>query len=225
MIDFSPHPGSLGRQRLDIGREYCTAILRILQDGWQSATASPDVHAGAGEVVITEHLRAGMRDTLGARSEPWFKRMTVLAGTEWRSNPDVATPDGVTDIPILFQRIREARNDHDPHAIVECKRVAGGNAHLCREYVVNGIDRFRTGQYAGHHTAGFMAGYLLSGDAESATSSINGYLTRRGRESEHLESSAILDAAWAKSSHHPRAAPAAPIDLHHALFRLPPIPS
>ena len=225
MIDFSPRPGSLGRQPLDIGREYCTAILRILDDGWQRASASPDLHAGAREVVITEHLRDGMRATLAARSEPWYKRMTVLSGTEWRSTPAAATPDGVTDIPILFQGIREARDEHVPHAIVECKRVEGRNASLCREYVVNGIDRFGTGQYAGHHAAGFMAGYLLSGDAESATAGINAYLNRKGRQSEHLESSTILNASWARSSSHLRPAPAPPIALHHAFFRFRPVPS
>ena len=108
-----------------------------------------------------------MIEALKAKDADWCKKMTVLPGTESRSSPDLPKPDGRTDIPILFQEIREELDEHDPHAIVECKRVAGSDAGLCRLYVVEGIDRFKTGKYAGNHAVGFMAGYLLSDDAEA----------------------------------------------------------
>ena len=114
--------------------------------------------------------------------------MTVLPGTETRSRPEVPRPDGRTDIPVFFQDIREEHDEQDPHAIIECKRVAGNDARLCRLYVVEGIDRFSTGKYAANHAVGFMAGYLLAGDAGSAAAGVNRHLTRKGRQSERLVS-------------------------------------
>ena len=76
--------------------------------------------------------------------------------------------------------------EHDPHAVIECKRIAGTNTHLCREYVVEGIDRFRTGKYGQNHAMGFMAGYLLADTAQDAVQGVNAYLTRASRTPEHL---------------------------------------
>ena len=155
----------------------------------------------------------------------WSKKMTVLPGTESRSSPEIPKPDGRTDMSILFTDIREEYNEHYPHAIVECKRVAGNRADLCRQYVVDGIDRFPTGKYASNHAVGFMVGYLLSGDAASAAACINAHLTRKRRQSEHLAPCVIAHRPWARSSRHSRAAPTGPIALHHAFFGLRSAPS
>lgn len=222
MFTRSPRRGVLGQKFIDIDRERSEAILEVIDEGWRLASTLQDAHADAGEVEITECLRDGMRAALRARAtDYWSRKMTVLAGTESRSGPDVRRPDGRTDVPIFFSDIREEYNEHDPHAIVECKRVAGGRADLCREYAVEGIDRFATGKYARNHAVGFMVGYLLSGRAGSAAAGINRHLTRKGRQSEHLGPCALADRPWARSSRHPRVAPAEPIALHHAFFGLP----
>ena len=210
----------VGRQFIDLHGERCDAILQILVGGWERTSASSKVHPGAGEVEITECLRTEMREVLKAKNADWCKKMTILPGTESRSNPNLPKPDGRTDIPILFQEIREELDEHDPHAIVECKRIAGNDATLCRQYVVEGIDRFKTGKYAGNHAVGFMAGYLLSEDAKAAAVGINRYLTGQGRQPEHLEPCNVPDAPWTWSSRHPRTRPADPIDLHHAFLAM-----
>ncbi len=184
--------------------------------------ALPRVQPNADEVEITECLRTEMREALKAKDADWCKMMTVLPGTESRSSLDLPKPDGRTDIPILFQEIREELDEHDPHAIVECKRIAGSDTDLCRQYVVEGIDRFKTGKYAGNHAVGFMAGYLLSDDGKAATGGINRYLTGQGRQLEHLGPPSIPDVLWAWSSRHPRALPAEPIHLHHAFLAMRP---
>ena len=217
-LGISAH--DIGRHFIDLHGERCDAILQILADGWERASASSNVHPGAGEVEVTECLRTGMREALKAKNADWCKKMTVLPGTESRSSPDLPKPDGRTDIPILFQEIREELDEHDPHAIVECKRVAGKDADLCRLYVVEGIDRFKTGKYGGSHAVGFMAGYLLSDDAEIAARGINGYLIRQGRQPERLEPPNIGHADWTWSSRHPRLQPADPIHLHHAFLAM-----
>lgn len=84
------------------------------------------------------------------------------------------------------------------------------------------MDRFATGKYARNHAVGFMVGYLLSGAAASATACINAHLTRKRRQSEYLGRYVIADRPWARSSRHPRAAPADPIVLHHAFLGLRP---
>ena len=129
-----------------------------------------------------------------------------------------------TGMRAALRTIREEYDEHDPHAIVECKRIAGSRADLCREYVVEGIDRFVTGKYGGNHAVGFMAGYVLSADAKAATAGINRHLIRKGRQSEHLGPCSAPAAPWARSSRHARQEPRPPITLHHAFFgfRSPP---
>ncbi len=224
MISNTVGWGAIGQQPIDIDTERSDAILQILDEGWQKASTSPVVHPGGGEVEITEQLRDGMRTALKTTRGAWRRKMTILPGTESRSSPSLPKPDGRTDIPIFFSDIREEYDEHDPHAIVECKRVAGSRADLCREYVVEGIDRFVTGKYASNHAVGFMAGYVLSEGATAATAGINRHLTRKGREPEHLGPCSAPAAPWARSSRHTRQDPRPPITLHHAFFgfRSPP---
>ena len=171
---------------------------------------------------MTERLRDGMRSALNGGELPWGRTMTVLPGTESRSRPDVLLPDGRTDIPILWIEIFLRSGEHDPHAIIECKRIAGDDSDLCSKYVVRGIDRFRTGKYAGNHAAGFMAGYLIAGDANTAAGGVNRYLNsirkkHAPRRDENLKPSDLVSEPWAWVSRHPREA-AASMALHHAFL-------
>ena len=161
-------PVIAGREVVALEPDVAAAILLTLKAGWAHASSFPDVNASAREVQITERLRDGMREALKGNGFPWSKRMIVAPGAESRSSAEVLIPDGRTDIPIYLIGVFLRLGEHDPHAIIECKRVAGKNASLCREYVVEGIDRFGTGKYAGNHRVGFMAGYLLSSDAAAA---------------------------------------------------------
>ena len=223
-----PHdlPTTAGRPFIDLGPETAAAILRTIEAGWARASTAPEVNADAGEVVMTERLRDGMRGALAASGLRWGGTMVVLPGTESRSRPDVLRPDGRTDIPILWIAIFLRFQEHDPHAIIECKRIAGDDARLCREYVDNGIDRFRTGKYAANHAIGFMAGYLIAGHADDAVTRVNGYLNggrRHGnrdvRHSENLIQSKLVEGPWAWTSRHPRT-DGSEIDLHHAFLQL-----
>ena len=211
-----------GRPFIDLGPETAAAILRTIEAGWARASTAPEVNADAGEVVMTERLRDGMRGALAASGLRWGGTMVVLPGTESRSRPDVLRPDGRTDIPILWIAIFLRFQEHDPHAIIECKRIAGDDAHLCREYVVNGIDRFRHGKYGANHAIGFMAGYLIAGDANATAGGVNAYLdssrTHGGpRHGETLRLSTLVDEPWAWTSSHPRVGKPE-VELHHAFL-------
>ena len=144
---------------------------------------------------------------------PWGKSMIVLPGTESRSTPDIATPDGRTDIPLIFIEVFLTAGEHDPHAIIECKRLAEGDAALIREYVTEGIDRFCANKYGRAHSRGFMAGYVLAGSPNSVVSQINAFLEKHSRESEHLTGD--LSGFW--KSRHPRKN-WREVQLHHGMF-------
>lgn len=217
-------PATIGRRFINLQHKIVTAILRTVEAGWAHASQGPeDVNADADEVVITERLRDGMRDALNRGTFPSSKTisktMIVLPGTESRSRPDVLLPDGRTDISILIIQIFFQFGEHDPHAIIECKRIAGDNSHLCREYVIAGIDRFRTGKYAGNHSTGFMVGYLIAGSASAAVNGINNHLDRKKRGTEHLERSTLIGEPWVWGSSHPRSNPP-PIEIHHAFLKI-----
>lgn len=212
-----------GDRSIDIQPSRRADILTILNAGWCRTLARPEVSPVAREVELTGHLRVGMIAAVNDRVVPAHKRISVQAGTETTLGTDVV-PSGLTDISIHLRDIRERTLDHGPHAIIECKRVAGSDAALCRLYVVEGIDRFTGAKYAGRHTVAFMAGYVLSGSVGEVAHGINRYLSRHRRAAEHLTSCTVVAAAWARSSRHSRLSPAAPIDLHHAFLTFEAVP-
>ncbi|KGW75080.1 hypothetical protein KTE13_18905 [Burkholderia multivorans] len=162
---------------------------------------------------MTERLRDGMRSAL--KNSPL--KLIVLPGTESRSKSSVLLPDGRTDIPLMMIEVFLRTQEHDPHAIIECKRIAGSDTHLCREYIVEGVDRFVGGKYGENHAVGFMVGYVLSGTSAAAAQGVNSYLSRVSRAADRLAPVTIIDSeTW--HSRHARAEPSDPIDLHHAFL-------
>lgn len=210
-------PTANGRRFIDLEPDIASTILQTVKVGWINALKSPDVNTGAHEVELTERLRDGMRQALNRERPSLNDTLVVLAGTKSRSRPEVLVPDGRTDIPILCFGIRIRFHEHDPHAIIECKRITGHDTRLCRAYVVEGIDRFRTGKYSGNHSTGFMIGYLISGDEQAAVTGINSYLNNNSRPNETLILSGVITASRVWTSHHPRAA-TSPIKLHHSFL-------
>ncbi len=218
-----PHEDKVtsGQGLIPLSEEIVAAILLTLEAGWENASGCADVHAAAREVEITERLRDGMRQAR-KNNKLHLKleiKMVVLPGTESRSGPEVLVPDGRTDLPIFIIEIFFQYGVHDPHAIIECKRIAGSDANLCRLYVVEGINRFQTGKYAQDHRVAFMVGYLISCEAAAAVSGINKYLTGKGRQTEHLGPANIIKESRTWKSAHPRTG-SSPIELHHSFFRL-----
>ena len=208
-----PH---LGGPLIDLSPDVIVAIMRTIHAGW---LATSGVKPGDYEVKVTERLRVAMRMVLNDQEHPWSRRMAILPGTESLSRADLDQPDGRTDIPIFLDDIFRKCRDHDPHAIIECKRLAGSDRRRCLQYIQKGINRFRIGKYGARHAAGFMAGYLESGSASDAANGINQCLSEEGLDSEFLQRSTLLNECWARSSCHPRQPPSKPtIMLHHAFL-------
>ncbi len=201
----------------ELARELAPAVMRVIRAGWMIARRRPDTGPHLLEVPLTERLREGMREALKTEELALGKDIVVLPGTESKSRPDLSTPDGRVDIPVFSIGIFRRFQEHDPHAIIECKRLSGNDSNLCREYVVEGMDRFRTGKYSGNHPVGFMVGYLIAGDGTAAVNRVNLYLRGRSREPERLEPSTLIAESWAWQSNHPRERRPS-IELHHALL-------
>lgn len=215
-----PHarPTTVGRKLINLDSDLIAAIVCTIEAGWALAVNRVEVHAKADEVTITECLRDAMRAALLHHRFAWRKSMIVAPGTESRSLPDMTVPDGRTDIPLFLTNLFVKLAEHDPHAIVECKRVAEGNTTLAREYVVEGVDRFKTGKYGENHANGFMVGYVIAGSPTGVVKSINAYLLGRSRVSDILHSGQVgaLSNRWL--SEHPRPHGALPILLHHSML-------
>lgn len=62
-IPYEP-TAPLGREFIELAPEIVAAILCTLNSGWHHACAHNDVNARAGEVLMTERLRDGMRGEL-----------------------------------------------------------------------------------------------------------------------------------------------------------------
>ena len=203
---------------LNIGPRRALDILRVVKAGWHRALANSDVHVGSREVELNGRLMMGMREAVDGKVVRSYKKISVLPGTESRSDNTAAAPDGLTDIAIHLRDIRERRQSHGPHAVIECKRVAGSDSTLCRLYVKEGVDRFQTGKYASGHGLAFMAGYLVAGSAYEAVAGVNAYLRRNSRATEALGPSNVLDAGWTRTSTHMRPANGRLLALHHSFL-------
>ena len=209
-----------GRLFIDLKPEYVEVILETLSNGWKLALASstysltPDIC----EVKINECLREGMRRVVNKKQpSPKRLRMRVERGMESVSTPSVMTPDGLTDIPLTLLGDPLLEAEHDPHVIIECKRIEESDSRLCRDYVNEGMDRFIKGKYGENHAIGFMVGYVLSGLPSGSVSKINSYLKNQSRSKDSLKSSSSnTNSTW--YSRHSRPKPPKSLCLYHAFL-------
>ena len=213
-------PSAIGRTFINLDDELTAAVVRTIEAGWELALSRPEIKPEADEVTITECLRDAMRAALSQKGFPWCKSMIVAPGTESRSRPGMTAPDGRTDIPLYLTFIFARSGEHDPHVILECKRLAQGNTTLARNYVVEGIDRFRTGKYAENHARGFMIGYVITGTRPAVVSGINNYLAGRSRHAEVLYPSNIQGLSDGWISKHPRHTGRLHVTLYHAMLTI-----
>lgn len=182
-------------------------VLKAVVEGWAAATENDLLTANLRERKMTRWLIAGMRRTMQDLG------VTVARGTE--------TPEGNTpDICISFRTLREEEDEHEPHAIVECKRVTENDSKLCARYVCLGMIRFKKGKYSKRRTHGFMVGYLISGARDTAVERINAYLARHWSEADCLQEAELTTSLAVWQSHHSRPAEE-PIEVMHQFLAFP----
>ena len=187
-------------------------VLRTIHNGWGVATTHFDLSQSAREREMTLRLRTGMCHVVNSCGSAL--PMRVFPGIEVTS-ANVPRPVGLTDISIIFDWLP----GHSPHLVVECKRIAGNDSKLCRLYVVEGIDRFKSGKYGANHATGIMVGYAIRDTVADAVAGINRYLDGRDRHDDRLKPSRLIND-WARRSKHARAG-REPVKLHHAFLIVP----
>ena len=209
-----PGPSTRHDGLLDLADEWIVAILRVIHEGWRIAAARHGSDTTPShEPQMTNRLRSGMSHAVDAS---WARtRLRIFPGTEVFSAEDAPRAVGLTDISVIVTHL----GGHDPHAIIECKRIHADDTKLCRLYVVEGINRYRDGKYGADHTQDFMVGYILQGDIGGAVTGINRYLTRQGRTAESLTDSVALAEPWVRQSCHVRKR-SSPVRLHHAFLMM-----
>ncbi len=187
-------------------------VLSTIHNGWRIAAAHSEFSGLAYELAMTHRLVKGMRQA--ADSSGPALPMRVLTGTEVHNESGAV---GLTDISIIF----DSFSGHDPHVVIECKRISGNAANLCRLYVTEGIDRFKSGKkYGVNHNTGFMVGYTIHGPTSDAVAGINRYLGRHDRCDDRLMPSCLITDSWARLSKHARP-DRGPVELHHAFLIVP----
>lgn len=202
--------------RVALSPDVRQAILDVVRAGWAVASEVVEEMGVAREDALNELLRDGMRlaveedRALGLHRR--LPEMRILPEGASRSRPEVGRPDGRPDIPILLSR----PFSQEAHAVIECKRVGGNRAMLCRLYVVEGIDRFKSGKYASNHETAFMVGYVITSTCVAAVDGVNGYLERQARPQDQLEQlPGMARSTW--QSHHSRTS-GFPIVLLHTFL-------
>ena len=203
--------------RTKLKRSRLANILNVIREGWKYAIQTSTFDEGTNEIEMNARLFDGMCDSVGQTGRPWARKLTILEGVHTRSI-GASIPDGVPDISIHMQDLRERLGEHSPHVVIECKRVAENRTDLCTLYVNEGIDRFKNEKYASNHSEGFMVGYVISGTAAGARSCVNSCLTKKARASEQLSASTIF--GWVYTSHHSRTGSQTQITLYHAMLNL-----
>ena len=116
-------PPALGREFIELEPEVVAVILLTLAAGWQRACAAEDVNANAGEVIMTERLRDGMRIAL--KNSPW-KQIMVLPGTESRSKSNVMLPDARRSMI----RTRSSNANESPGRTLTCVESTSSRAWI-----------------------------------------------------------------------------------------------
>ena len=114
---------------------------------------------------------------------PGARRMGVI---EYQFEPFGHRPDGIAyskgriDMAVLLDRTRRQ------YLAYECKRLNvirdGKRRSLATQYVMEGLRRFITGQYAEGLPVGCMLGYVMDGDVPFARTKVVEELRRKRRD-------------------------------------------
>ena len=134
----------------------------------------------------------------------------------------LAYSKGKMDMALLLDQERER------YLAYECKRLnvtqAGGRRSLATPYVLCGVLRFITQQYAADIPVGCMLGYVLDGDTNTARSSVRAAIDSHKRKIRLIGRPvdiAPLGTMERLTSRHRRSSNGSAIEIRHALLPFP----
>lgn len=129
---------------------------------------------------------------------------------------------GIIDMAVFLDK------DRDKYLAYECKRLNvvynGSRKSLATAYVMDGLLRFVTGQYADNLPMGCMLGYVLDGDVCYAYSRVCAAIVAK-RDDIRLVAASIQDISFNSvkrfASRHRRQLNGDEIEIRHALLAFP----
>jgi hypothetical protein len=191
-------------------------ILRLVVDVWMTL---PRPFADDKEDQITELLCRALRQNRTARDLPFYVQIQMV-----ELEPALDQELGRLDIGFLPTGLNGAPSEAI-YFCLECKRLNvvrnGKKRPGGSEYVVHGMLRFVSGQYASSVRHGGMLGYVLDGDIPSALlnveSNVQNQYTALGMEAPGTlhQSSIVPGLSTARESLHRRASGPTPFRIHH----------
>lgn len=170
-----------------------------------------------GEDVITFNLVQFLRKDPLVRE--WFHLVAFQYHPPGYESNGLAYSKGRIDMAVLLDPLAEG------YLAYECKRLnvvrADGRRSLAREYVMDGLYRFITGQYSANLPVGCMLGYVLDGDVAYADSSVRAEIVECDQDvalAMGPRDEAAIGAATRFSSRHRRVSGDDEIEIRHALL-------
>ena len=197
---------------LDLIASLVPNILQLVWSTWQTMpTLAPD----ALEDPITEELCRRLRHSRSAAELPFRIDIQMVELGE-SADAEQGRMDIVFSPLLATEQV---------YFCLECKRLnvtkAGSTRSHANEYVVHGMMRFISGQYASQVQQGGMLGYVLDGDVAVAIERVSVAIGRRWEElgmrtpGPMLQSSVLTVVATARETQHSRDVTGQPFVIHH----------
>ena len=148
---------------------------------------------------------------------------------EYQYEPFGSMPEGAAYSKGKIDMAVRWNNDREKYLAYECKRL--NVVRNCirdpqsTQYVMNGLLRFITGQYAKNLPVGCMLGYVLDGDVEFADSRVREAITAKkdkiGLVVASIQDMPPIGCITRFSSQHIRPSSNTRIEIRHALLAFP----
>lgn len=191
-------------------------ILELVRSTWREM---PPLAPDALEDPTTEALCRRLRQSRDAAELPFRIDIQMVELGE-SADADQGRMD------IVFSPMVPAES---VYFCLECKRLnvvrSGSTRTYAREYVIHGMMRFITGQYASQVQQGGMLAYVLNGDVDGAIERVSAVIGRRCEElgmeipCSMLESSARTTDPMARETRHRRGTDRQRFVIHHLFTR------
>lgn len=191
-------------------------LLKLVVETWQSV-AKPFTNTR--EDDITRVFCGALRRNRSVRELPFYVQLQMV-----ELDDAVGQELGRIDIAFLPTSVSGSPNE-SIYFCLECKRLNvimnGKRRPGGSDYVVHGMMRFVTGQYANTVRHGGMLGYVIDGKITAALKNVQTNVRRRHQllgmqpPGTLRQSTMLAGLAAARESDHERATGSSPFRLHH----------
>jgi hypothetical protein len=204
------------REWIELLEQMLPELLKLAVETWQSI-AKP--FTSTREDDITRVLCSALRRNRSVRELPFYVQLQMVAVDD-----AVGEELGRMDIAFLPTSLSASPNE-SIYFCLECKRlnviINGRRRPGGTDYVLHGMMRFVTGQYANAVPHGGMLGYVIDGKLAAALKNVQTNVRKRHQSlgmqppGTLRQSTILAGLATARESDHERSIGPSPFRLHH----------